>query len=124
MSPSTPKIVKDLHQFNLAVFRMGKALPKHMRPTLAGRLEARSMDALLSIKQFAMVAAESKPAAMGKVFAALEDLEGVACILEITFDLRAISDGLFGNLSHSLEEIRRQLHGLRRKYAPVTRTTS
>ena len=124
MSPSTPKIVKDLHQFNLAVFRLGKSLPKHLRPTLAGRLESQSIEALLSIKQFAMIPAAEKPAAIGKVFSTLERLESVSCILEIAFDLHAISDGLFGELAHGLEQIRRQLHGLRRKYTAPARANS
>ena len=45
MSLREPKVVSDLRQLTVAVFKMSRGLPKHLRPTVAGRIEQHSLDA-------------------------------------------------------------------------------
>jgi hypothetical protein len=75
---------------------------------------------LLGMRRFALLPAIAKQESTSHIFAALEDLEVIACCLEILFDLRIVSDGLFGEMAQRLEEIRRQLYGLKKKYGHLT----
>ena len=54
MKPKLPKIVKDLNSLTLAIFRLSKSLPKHLRPTIASRVENLCLDSLLAVRQFAL----------------------------------------------------------------------
>ena len=47
MSLKEPKVVNGLRQLTVAFFKMSPGLPKHLRPTVAGRIEQHSLDAWL-----------------------------------------------------------------------------
>jgi len=47
LSLREPKVVSDLRQLTVALFKMIRGLPKHLRPTVAGRIEQHSLDAWL-----------------------------------------------------------------------------
>ena len=117
MSLREPKVVSDLRQLTVAVFKMSRGLPKHLRPTVAGRIEQHSLDAWLGTRHFALTAGVLKSKHVGLLDQALGSIETISCLLELCLELRAVSVGAYGELIAVLEQIRRQLFALQKKYA-------
>lgn len=67
MSFEPPKIVKDLHEFSISIFHLGRSIPKHLRPSLASRMENMMLDALLEVRRFALLGVKLKPLSVQKI---------------------------------------------------------
>lgn len=123
LSVKEPKIVCDLRQLTTAVFTMSRGLPKHLRPTIASRIERHCLDAWLGTREFVLLAGPAKPECAHQIRSAIAAVDVVGCLLELCLELRAVSEGAFGELIGHLEQIRRQLYGLQRKYGNAARTS-
>ena len=124
MKPKLPKIVKDLNSLTLAIFRLSKSLPKHLRPTIASRVENLCLDSLLAVRRFALSGVAIKMTTRHQIHDAIGNMDAISTILELALDLRVVSDGAFGEISVMLSEVRRQLHGLRKKYDDIAAANS
>lgn len=117
MALKDPKVVSDLKSLSVAAFRATKLLPKHMRPKIGGRIEDHCLDAWLLGRQFALTTKELKPGSSQLLQEALGHLDSIGCLFELCLELRAISDGQFGEIIALTEAIQKQLHGLLKTYA-------
>jgi len=117
LSLKVPKVVSDLKSLSVAVFRATQLLPKHMRPKVGGRIEDHCLDAWLLGRQFALTAKDEKPASRQLLLESLSHLDRMGCLFELCLELRAISDGNFGEIIQQTAVIQKQLHGLLKTYA-------
>jgi hypothetical protein len=88
-----------------------------MRPKVGGRIEEHCLDAWLLGRQFALTAKDEKPASRQLLLGALSHLDRMGCLFELCLELRAISDGHFGEIVQQTAAIQKQLHGLLKTYA-------
>ena len=68
-------MVSDLRQFTVALFKMSSGLPKHLRPTVAGRIEQHSLDAWLGARHFALTTGVLKSKHVGLLDQALVSID-------------------------------------------------
>ncbi len=119
-----PKVVSDLNSLALTIFDVSKKIPKHWRPSLGRKLENLALDSLLATKRFAMSPHNQKLQDWKILVTAVENFDDLETMISICHELRCLSDGKFGEIAESIVTIRKQLYGLKKKYAPITRSSS
>ena len=117
MTATFPKIVHDANNLCLLIFRLTSAIPKHYRPTLAQKLELMSMETYLSARSFVLSNTAAKTKSGTELASMIKNIDQIEAIIGIAHDLRAINDSMFGQVSQGAVDVRKQLHGLMKKYA-------
>ncbi|MBS1983534.1 MAG: four helix bundle protein [Bdellovibrionales bacterium] len=111
-----PKLVHDAYELSRQVFHRTKSYPKALRPTLGRRLEERSVDLAILLKQacFRQKGIGSGPPRATLLTQASQVLDEVRLLLQLGREMQAIPVGAFGEFSALTDGIGRQIGGFLR----------
>lgn len=115
-----PQLYSESYHLSLDILAKTKGFPKHYRPTLARRLEDRTLDLCMSVRKLFLTKkqlAEEKERQTLEASHAVDDLK---FLWQLCRDLKLISAGSFGEVAEKLSLIGEQIGGLIRRSRKIT----
>ena len=104
-----PKAFSDCYQLSIQVFHRTKNYPKHLRPTLAKKLEESTIRALLEIKKASVTRHNIRKNHLTQASFAMDD---VKTLIQLSKDMHALNASGFSELIKMAKEIGKELGGL------------
>ncbi len=113
MKVELPKIYSDAYNLTLTLLQRTRSFPKHYRPILARKIEETSVNLAMNLRKMALTSQQhSVKGAL--VLKASSDIDDLKFLLQLCRDLKLMSAGSFGTISEAVNEIGRQIGGLKR----------
>jgi hypothetical protein len=106
------KLYSDCYQLTINIFHRTKSYQKQLRPTLGRRAEDAALDLVHIVR---LVSLTKKDKSTTKVKARLDEasqkLDEIKIVLQVAYDIHALSDIGYGDLSELTESIGKQIGG-------------
>ena len=114
MKVELPKIYSDAYNLTLTLLQRTRSFPKHYRPILARKIEETSVNLAMNLRKMALTSQQHRSVKGLLVLKASSDIDDLKFLLQLSRDLELMSAGSFGTISEAVNEIGRQIGGLKR----------